>query len=142
MPAKDVGWSIQATVPMPLEAIHDIIGDGYSGKGSQLLSSIEPTNQGRIVYVTKDFFQASPNGMTSNSVKNDVLGFLSVVVSYVKSEKSIGPNKSYKHSISLMPRTDFVSIYNTIKGSIQGSLYDLVKVLTCYRNTEEGKEVM
>ncbi len=41
-----------------------------------------------------------------------------------------------------MPRTEFVTLYAQVKATLPGtgSLYDLVKILECYRNIEDEVE--
>lgn len=90
-----------------------------------------------MVWVNKDFFQSAPNNMCE--VDDDVLGFFSLLLSYVKPNELRDPGDSPKHMSTIMPRTDFVTIYNDVKAKIQGDLYELARVLLCYRNIE-GEE--
>ena len=85
-----------------------------------------------MVYVTKDFFQAKPNGISSDTVKDDVLGFFSLVVSYAKGAKDEEEDTSPKEIISLMPRTDWTNLFNQVKPAVPGTLYDIVNILACY----------
>ena len=129
---------------MPLEAIYDIIGDGtkaqFEGKKASPLLPSFPNNQYRLIYIKEVFFQSNPNGIHFDAVKNDVLGFLSLVLSYTKADKPY-PDDSYKQSLTIMPRTDFTSMYKTVKEFIPGSLYNLVKVLACYKNVDGVQKV-
>jgi hypothetical protein len=133
-------FSTQATAPMPLEAIQDLFGKATRIETSALIPGKKP--QG-TVYVTKDFFQASPSpgGLVPDSLRDDVLGFFSMIVSYAKASKieSELPNGSVKDVTSIMPRSDFSSIYKLLKDSgampsIQGSLWDLINTISCYKN--------
>jgi hypothetical protein len=131
-------WAPQATSPMPLEAIHDLFGKIIRTDQHVLIPRRPQKN---LVYVTKDFFQASqsPGGLAGDSVKDDVLGFLSLVLSYAKADKTGDSDTSIKDTTSIMPRTDFSSIYKRLKDdgampNIQGSLWDMVVTLSCYAN--------
>ena len=57
-----------------------------------------------MLSVTKEFFQAHPNGMSADNVKADVLGFLSLVVSYAKAARGFYEDESPKELIPTMPR--------------------------------------
>ena len=128
--AGGIGWAPQVTAPLPLEAIQDLFSKAVGSQSSPLLSRINP---GRgMVYVTKDFFQAKPNGISSDTVKDDVLGFFSLVVSYAKGAKDEEEDTSPKEIISLMPRTDWTNLFNQVKPAVPGTLYDIVKILACY----------
>ena len=106
------------------------------------------SSQGKnMVSVTKDFQQSKPNGISSDSVKADVLGFFSLVISYAKAATEITSppryeNGSPKNKLSMMPRTEFVTLYAQLKGTLPGSdsLYNLIKVLACYRYYEDEIE--
>jgi hypothetical protein len=120
-------WAPQATSPMPLQAIHDLFGKIIRTDQHVLIPRRPQKN---LVYVTKDFFQASqsPGGLAGDSVKDDVLGFLSLVLSYAKADKTGDSDTSIKDTTSIMPRTDFSSIYKRLKDdgampNIQGSCY-------------------
>jgi hypothetical protein len=76
--AADIRWAPQVTAPLPLEAISDLFSyivtkSSSNDRAAILLPSQNPSSQ--MVYVTKDFFQSKPNGISSDSVKAGVLGF-------------------------------------------------------------------
>lgn len=135
-------WAVQVTAPLPLEAIGDLFAAALTPPViSPLLPGIRPNKN--KVSVTPKFFQSNPNGISSESVKPDVLGFFCLVVSYAKA----APNQetpryedgSPKTATSIMPRTEFVTLYAQVKATLPGTgtLYDLVKVLACYRNVDD-----
>lgn len=135
----DMTWAPQVTAPLPLEAINDLFSKAVAGQNSPLLSSINP---GRgMVFVNKDFFQSKPNGISSTAVKDDVLGFFSLVMSYAKGAKAFEEDASPKELTSIMPRTDFTNLFKQVKSAVPGTLYDIVKVLACYKNTANGAGV-
>ncbi|KAF2795961.1 hypothetical protein K505DRAFT_359715 [Melanomma pulvis-pyrius CBS 109.77] len=121
--ATAVSFSPQATAPMPFESHSRTVSKSYNER-------------------TFDFFQASPSpgGLALDSLKDDTLGFFSLVMSYAKVDKK-APNMdgSVKEATSIMPRNDFSLIYKLLKDSgampsIQGSLWDLINTLSCYKN--------
>lgn len=93
-----------------------------------------------MVWVRSEFFQAKPNGITSSSVKDDGLGFFSLVLSYAKAAELNLSGDSPKKLTSIMPRTDFGTMFKQVKSQVQSgltgttSLYDIVNVLACYKN--------
>ncbi len=100
-----------------------------------------------MVWVKSEFFQSKPNGIASSTIKSDGLGFFSLVLSYAKSADQVRKGSSPKLLTSIMPRTDFGTMLKLIlpqvKSGLTGgptSLYDLVKILACYKNEED--EVM
>lgn len=136
--ADRMTWAPQVTAPLPLEAISDLFSKSLSGPSSALLPTQNPGVN--MVYVTKDFFQSKPNGISSDNVKADVLGFFSLVVSYAKAARVFDEDESPKGLISIMPRTDFTNIFNQVKPAIPGTLYDIIKILACYKNIVDGVE--
>ena len=103
-----------------------------------------PVKNQKMVWVNKDFFQSAPECNEEN-VRDDVLAFFSLVLSYAKSG-NIASGKpedtSIKAASSIMPRTDFLTIYNDVKSGIQGDLYELVRVLLCYKNDQNGDGIV
>ena len=59
--AGTIYWALQVTAPLPLEAIQDLFAKAVGNQGSALLPGIAPSRN--MVHVTKDFFQANPNGI-------------------------------------------------------------------------------
>lgn len=88
--------------------------------------------------VTKDFFKTNPGGIAPESVKDDVLGFFSLVLSYAKGAEIFEEGDYPKEIMSIMPRTDFVTLYDQVKTAVPGQLYDIVKALACFQNKGTG----
>lgn len=78
--------------------------------------------------------------MSPDDVTQDMLGFFSVVLSYAKSSDKLKDNQSPKHLTSIMPRTDFTTMFNLIRHSVPVPLYPLIKILACYEETSSGLE--
>ena len=114
---------------MPLEGIQNVLTTAANKKTSPLLPAQQPAG---LQLVTKDFFQSNPNGISSNTVKDDVLGFFTILISYAKAARDFRTS-SPKDVISIMPRTDFSTMFKQVSGGVGGDLYSLVKVLACYQ---------
>lgn len=70
---------------MPLEAISDLFSKALSThQESPLLGSLEFRPIPKMVHMTKKFFQSKPNDISSDDVKDDVLGFFSLLLTYAK----------------------------------------------------------
>ena len=121
--AGDLTWATQVTAPLPFEAINDLFAAALVNPvTSPLLPGYRPWMG--ITSVIQDFFQSSPNGISPDSVKADVLGFFSLIISYVKKATPITDNPSYdvrspKYTTSIMPRTEFVTLYAQVKSTLR-----------------------
>ncbi|PWY96121.1 hypothetical protein BO94DRAFT_591620 [Aspergillus sclerotioniger CBS 115572] len=137
---KQLRWQVQATAPMPLSGINALMERAKTSLvlNDPLLPStksfLEP-----LVWVNSEFFQNSPQGNTPTGVNKDTLGFFSLILSYVKPNMHISDAKiAFKPRSPIMPRTDFVTMYNDVKSNIKGTdLYGLVLTLLCFQNYEE-----
>lgn len=136
---EDVRWAAQVTAPLPLEAINDLFLQSVSNKDNPLLPSQNPGRD--MTYVTEAFFQSKKTGISPDDVKSDVLGFFSLVLTFAKKTTKVFEDESPKNIGSIMPRTDFTNIYKQIQLSPPGSLYDLLKVLACYKYNPNTKDV-
>lgn len=102
-----------------------------------------------MVWVNKNFLQSSPQGIKVEDVTAEEMAFFSLILSYVKTKPGVMVDDSFKKRSPIMPRTNFVSLYEGVESSLKGKdLYELVQVLVCYKNvkiddadaTEEEKE--
>ena len=135
--SPDSLWAPQVTVPMPLEAIQWIIEYPRPADDEHVKLYRPSRNQ---VKVMAAFFKKSPGGVSTADVqyRPDVLGFLSVVLTFAKIARPLPKNESPKGFSSIMPRNDFTTIYKT-----QGidrvlppnKLYEIVKGLACFKNS-------
>lgn len=121
---------------MPLQAIYELFGQRNGD--SVLLPSRRVANQ-NMVLVTKEFFQSSPNGMSSENVKDDLLGFFSLVMTYTKAADQVDES-GIKALMSIMPRTDFSTLFKLVKSQVKGDLYKIVQVLACYKGSGDSLE--
>ena len=92
-----------------------------------------------MVTVTKEFFQSSPSGMSSDDVEDDLLGFFSLVMTYTKAADQVDES-GIKALMSIMPRTDFTTMFKLVKSKVKGDLYDIVKILACYKGSGSSVE--
>jgi hypothetical protein len=123
---------------MPLEAINDLFIKAVAKNPSALLKSPGNNPGLGMISVTKDFFQTAPGKITAESAENDVLGFFSLVMSYAKSAAAAAFDESPKQKFSIMPRSDFITLYNQVKSAVNPPLYDIVKILACYDTNPSG----
>ena len=126
---NQVEWAPQVTVPMPLEGIQWLIENPKPCDFN--LKLYRPAN--KQVKVLPEFFKTSPGGVTPNDVRNrpDVLGFFSLILTYAKAARSLSANQSPKLYSSIMPRTDFTTIFHT-----QGIPQVIPKAIACFKNTD------
>ena len=139
--ADQIKWATQVTAPLPLEAISDLFSKAVIKTASALLPTTLPEKN--MVWVTTDFFQSNPNSISADSVKADVLGFFSLILSYAKSAttEDVDEDVSPKTLTSIMPRTEFTTIFAQVKSRVPlnpNTLYELVKILACYKNNAGG----
>ncbi|KAI0388673.1 hypothetical protein F5Y17DRAFT_470265 [Xylariaceae sp. FL0594] len=139
-----VEWAAQITAPMPLEGLYSLMGE--EAKGAPNLNIINGgesrrTNGGKpnLVFVTTDFFQATPNGMTPSTVTDDVLGFCSLVLTYAKGAKALLlPDQNPKLLLNFMPLTEFITMFQQVKSKMPGDLFTLFNTLALDRNYCSG----
>jgi hypothetical protein len=151
--ACGIKFSPQVTAPIPLEAVYEYFELCYTSTEAKDGSALLPANpkvrsprHGRRqekVWVTPEFFQIKTD--TFDAPDTDVLGFLSLVLTYIKGIEGLEPNDSPKLLSSLMPRTDFPTIYLQVRAKMEEGilgdskkLSDLIRILVCYRNVENA----
>ena len=138
-------WHYQITAPAPLAAINWLFKQAKAVLPKNPLVGGSRTQKDNMVWVNKDFFASNPQGNQERAVSEDTLAFFSLVLSYVKPN---GKNPSTRDNSAktlspIMPRTDFLTMYQSVKDKIKGDdLYELVKQLTCYTNEEEYTELV
>ena len=141
--AGSLVWATQVTAPLPFEAINDLFVAALDQDASSPLLPGGRAASRNVVSVTHDFFQSKPNGISPDGVEADVLGFFSLVMSYAKfATPLVTAEKGYmtvspKKTISIMPRTDFATLYAQVQSTLlpgSSTLYNLVKTLACYKN--------
>lgn len=113
--ASNMAWSKQATGTMPLEAIHYLIKSAVTKEHNLLLGS----KTDNFVYVTKEVFQANPLGINEADVKEDVMGFFSLVLTYAKSAHKIQQVGAIKALSSIMPRTNLLMMYKLVQSGLK-----------------------
>ena len=105
---------------MPLEAIYqlfvDLKGDGISSNAIMA----EGSKRDNIHVVRReDFRLLGLTGFKPADITDDLLGFLSLVVSYAKATRRMQAKDGPKHSLSVMPRTDFAAMYELVRKKIE-----------------------
>ncbi|KAL9116137.1 MAG: hypothetical protein Q9227_000506 [Pyrenula ochraceoflavens] len=136
-------WLPQINAPMPLEAIYELLRIAIfhpEEKSNVLLPTQHMFRGTNFVYVTRDFFPGD-FGETAG-ITDDVLGFLSILLSYAKGAGIIGDKRSPKLLFMLMPRTDFKTMYGLVRHKIPwNNLFRLVEQLACWK-WDDGKVVL
>ena len=138
-------WYPHVTAPLPYESIHDLFVKAVS-PNNHMISWLLPEQPGtNMVAVTTAFFRDNPLGISPNIITEDVLGFFSLILSYAKNAHKLVANQSPKHINSIMPRTDFSTMFNDVRHNLPngfrnlgGSLYYVVARLACYKNVGGG----
>ncbi|CEJ58927.1 hypothetical protein PMG11_07567 [Penicillium brasilianum] len=140
---KAVNWQAQATAPLPMAALDALFKEAKTSTvlTNPLLPGIK-SQVSSMVWVNDNFFQSSPQGITEKDVTAEERAFFSLVLSYVKKNPGVTAIKSMKDRSPIMPRTNFVSLYEGVESSLSGKdLYELVRVLVCYKNVnDEGDD--
>lgn len=123
---------------MPLEALYSLMKIHHEEKEHVLKGWIYGADYS--VLVTQEYFQ-SIKGFEKTKPSDDVLAFCSLVLSYAKSaKKALQRNESPKLRTTIMPRNDFVTIFNQVKSKLPGDLFPLFQTLACYKTTKGKAE--
>ncbi|PLB46617.1 hypothetical protein P170DRAFT_427923 [Aspergillus steynii IBT 23096] len=139
---KDVDtikWSYQVTAPMPLRAINNLMRQGKRNMTSPLLPSLTRLTD-RMNWVQRGFFRSRPEGIDPSDLSEDALGFFALVLSYAKASAYGAAEKSPKMDTSIMPRTDFVAMFQLtgLERLLENkSLYEIVRVGACYNAVDD-----
>lgn len=102
------------------------------------------------LFVTRDWFQTkyfrglAPIGEKPDWwVTDDVLGFLSVALAVAKSAQALkGWNSEVgaKGLMAIMPRNDWVTVFNLVHHKFPADLWTIMNNLACYKNGGESME--
>ncbi|KAJ5201417.1 uncharacterized protein N7498_006080 [Penicillium cinerascens] len=135
---KSLMWQAQATAPLPMAALNVVFK--YAKTSNSWTNPLLPAAQRMakdMVWVNKNFFQSSPQGIKAKDVTAEEMAFFSLVLSYVKTDPEITAKTSFKNRSPIMPRTNFVSLFEGVESSLKGKdLYELVQLLACYKNVK------
>ena len=126
---------------MPLAAINDLFKQ-LKGVAHSPLLPFRSQLKKKMVWVNENFFESEPQGITKKDASKDVQGFFSLLMTYVKGNGNLGGThqSSPKGMSTIMPRTDFLTMYKSMEGKIkERDLYKVVKILSCYTNEEDGE---
>lgn len=131
----------QITAPLPLSVIYEFLREAEFGPPDpHFLDHFQKPGQERVI-VTDEFFQSRPFGIDPKALDGDVLGFLSIVLSWAKGAMNQTPYRLFKSLSWIMPRTDFVGLYNQVDTRLpRRGLFELIKVLACYRNDYSDRQ--
>lgn len=105
-PSLYLGWGMHVTAPFPLSAIPSIVA-----QPSVLLERRSAKAYPELSKEILPWTGSKKKGTAKYLSDPDVLGFLTIILGYVKAAEAGDPIRGPKHSISIMPRTDFRTIY-------------------------------
>ena len=108
---EQLTWGLQVTAPFPLEALLDIVPEPDTDKPKTLL-----VDQAKFNIVPACVFPYRGVGenyapWSKADIGDDVRGYVSLLMAYIKTSKSGSAKAGPKHSTSIMPRTDFKAMY-------------------------------
>lgn len=128
---------------MPLEALYRLMKESEDNPAStNPLVGVPLVRPNYLIVVTQDFFRDNKNSINSDEVKDDVLGFCSLVLSYAKAAATdLIKDESPKLRTAFMPRTEFATIFRQVKSKIPGDLYTLFTTLACWKKDKNGNIV-
>lgn len=113
-------WGLQVTAPVPLSSLYQILPMLTEGELLKITSPLIFRAE-RLVKVQQQdlpadiaLHQALPQGLALDAL----LGFLSLVTTYLKGAKTDTSGQGLKHVVSIMPRTDFTTMWKMCHGSI------------------------
>ncbi|KAJ0159065.1 hypothetical protein CTA2_10377 [Colletotrichum tanaceti] len=150
--SSKASWDVQATAPLMLEAVHDLLIAAFHREKTST-SNKDKTWMKNTVYVEKtwlksEYFRTQTRG--SDWATKDVLGFLSIMLTNIKNaQKLSAPFWRYyrrtalrtqgpKTLVWLMPRNSWKSVFSLVENKLpdQGeTLWDILEHLACYQNT-------
>jgi hypothetical protein len=155
-----VPWAPQITTSMPLEALYSLMKENVQLGPSKV--ELEGRNKDRNVIngessistgqnirlVTAEYFQDLSLKIDVGKINDAVLGFCSLVLSYAKAADKVKEHDENTHERSpkswfpFMPRTEFVTIYSSIKSFFpdDNELFDIFNILACYSTHFDAEE--
>lgn len=109
-----------------MDAVQSYLIDVSKGEQKNPFLPTSSSKRSRVHVVKRDdVVDLKANGQNifckNDDITEHMLGFLSLVASYAKGTETARPSDGPKHSLSLMPRTDFITMYRL------SELQDLLK---------------
>lgn len=115
-----LGWGLQVTAPFPLSGIQSIIV-----KPSTLLERRSVQAYPTLTKELLPWIGNKKNGTAKYLDNHDVLGFLTIVLAYVSAAETNDPAQGPKHSSSIMPKTDFRTMY--VRTGVKAAVGDWIR---------------
>ena len=120
---------------MPMEGVLEVLQDGKNGKQADVLINRGQAYNKKIIVVTKDSFKPFLD-IRQIDINDEFLGFFSLLISYCVAASEGEPAHGPKRGLNVMPRTNFLTMYNTFaRNKLQEqfkfstSLYDIVRAI-------------
>ncbi|KAK1566436.1 uncharacterized protein LY79DRAFT_572082 [Colletotrichum navitas] len=146
-------WNLQATAPLMLEGIQDLLTTAVKKERNPLVGVSSRAN---LVYIQKSWIDSNQflKEATGGSywATQDMLGFLSVVSSTMRAATELSapfyqPGRKFLYSLGpkgliwIMPRHYWTSVFSLVRDKMPKDvkLWDILEHLACYRNTVDGQ---
>ena len=112
-----------------------------AGTGDLHILDGMPNGKNYFTLATKEFFQSNPNCIGKDDATDDVLAFVSLVLSYAKAASDgLKADESPKLRTAFMPRTDFNTLFKQVESKVPGDdLFSLFNILACYKTNNKGQ---
>ena len=125
----------QVTVAMPMEGVLQVLKDGKAQVQSDVLINMGQAYNQKIIVVTENSFR-SFGRIRSIDINDEFLGFFSLLTSYCVAASEGEPAHGPKRGLNIMPRTNFLTMYNTFardklqdQFAVVFSLYDIIRII-------------
>lgn len=138
---KRVVWGAQVTAPMPLAMINEIFMwqtehvHGYLPTWSRRVLRSPSASQPDSPVLHEMFDLALSTDLAPAGQSEDLLGLLALMLMVIRRSTVIRHGESPKHNWSIMPRTDFTSMFQSIwRGErFEGNLRTVLEKLLCFQ---------
>ena len=110
--AKFTMWGKQVTAPLPLEQLQRCFMEITEQQKIACPLITDSRKQNNMRRVRKEHFQAKFKKIKDSDIDDSFLGFFSLVMSYILATPTQNKENGPKHSLPVMPRTDFATMYN------------------------------
>ena len=127
-----------------MEGVLQVLKDGKAGTQADVLINRGQAYNQKIIVVTKDSFKPFLD-IRQIDINDEFLGFFSLLISYCVAASEGEPAHGPKRGLNIMPRTNFLTMYNKFARDklkelfkFSTSLYDIVRVIAA---VEPGRKL-
>ena len=131
---------------MPMEGVLQVLKDSKAQVQADVLINLGQDYNRKIIIVNRDSFRRFER-IDPNNINDEFLGFFSLLTSYCVAASEGDPAHGPKRGLNIMPRTNFLTMYNRFaQNKLQAqfdshpstSLYDIVRELA---EVETGRRI-